>query len=442
MSLSAYIVIKGGDLMLISRYSYVTEDPSGTRRYFYYASGKGINCVIKTDSAEESSPDNLVENGTDDFSVDIEGDYIYLLYKDTNNKLNLMIWNGDKWTASPLMKNSITGSIHKPNILLDHGRIHIFYENLNDKGYFLVHHFWNKKKWLTNIIVKSENTLLYQFNKSPSGLHGIYNDNGKLKCLNFSYIYDTWSKPSFISNVDANNFFINVDSKYNNIHIIYSADDRLHYTRKTSGNQPGESIQDNILFSGKIELPSIFYIKGKLWATWFCNGFIYTSLSADNGETWSNPFKISSEIDKLSTYCFISLKQPYLNRIHAFCYTENPYYLILIDDIFNPRSSGFSYFTFYINQIQQYIDQMSDKLEKQKNKNSDLIKNMRKLEVSYKDMNVQYSMLKKSYGNILAEINKLKSENQNLKNENITLKETLDENKGGLFKKIFSRIHL
>ncbi len=57
-------------------------------------------------------------------------------------------------------------------------------------------------------------------------------------------------------------------------------------------------------------------------------------------------------------------------------------------------------------------------------------------------MNVQYSMLKKSYGNILAEINKLKSENQNLKNENITLQETLDENKGGLFKKIFSRIHL
>ncbi len=428
--------------MLINKYSYMTEDSNGTRRHFYYEPGKGINCITKDNDAKESSPYNLAGDGTDDFSADIEGEYIYMLYKDTDNKINLMIWNGSTWSKSPLMKKPITGSVKDINILVDHGFIHIFYENSKDSIYYLVHHFWNRNKWTSSVIVKSNNNLSFHFVKGPSGPNGIYGEGEKLMYMSFRHTPGIWSKPVVISNIDdSRDFFIASDSKNNSTHIIYSAGDKLHYVRKTSGNWPSNDEQDIVLFPEYAQYPGIVCISENLWATWYCGGFIYTCLSADSGETWSQPFKISSEIDTLSHCCFISLKKFGADHVHAFYHTKNPYYLILIDDIFDPHSSGFSYFTIYINQIQQYIDQLSGKLREQKNINKEFILNMRNLDTSYKNLSTQYSLLKNSYSNILEEISDLKSENENIKSENAVLTEKLDKANGSLIKKLFSRVY-
>lgn len=427
--------------MLMYKNSYVIEDTHGARWYFNYESDEGIRCTKKPDGANESFSENLVNPGSDDFSADIERDYIYLLYKDINNELNLMIWNGSIWSKSPLMKNPVIGNIKRPNILLDNGFIHILYEvnSGKDNNYYLAHHFWNKSKWSTNVIVSSNSSIPYCFAKGSSGLYGMYSDKGELKYLNFTYTSGAWVKPITIGNTDnKDDFFIHVVDKFSSINIIYSAYNKLHYIRKISGNWPGNNEQNKILFSGNIQHPNLLYIGGNLWAVWYSEGFLYTCLSADNGDTWSKPFKISSAVDTLSICNFISLKKPGFTRAKAFYHIKNPYYLILIDDIFEPQSSGFSYFTFYINQIQQYIDQLSNKLQEQKNKNNELIKDMHKIESYYKDLNAQYNMLKNSYGNILRTVDNLKSENENLKTENINLKNQLKKANSSLLKKFFS----
>lgn len=425
--------------MLINKNSYVIEDTHGARWYFSFEPDEGIRCIKRPDGANASSSENLVNTGSDDFSADIDRDYIYLLYKGTNNELNLMIWNGSIWSKSSLMKNPVTGNIKRPNLLLDNGFIHILYEvNNKDNNYYLVHHFWNKNKWSTNVIVSSDSSIPYCFTRGPSGLYGIYSYRGELRYLNFTYTSGTWGKPITIGNTDSkDDFFIHVGDKYSGINIIYSGYKKLHYIKKASGNWPSNNEQNKILFSDGAQHPSLLYIGTNLWAVWHSEGFLYTCLSADNGDTWSKPFKISSAADTLSVCNFISLEKGFI-RAKAFYHIKNPYCLILIDDIFEPQSSGFSYFTIYINQIQQYIDQLSKKVQEQNDKNNELIKNLQKIESYYKDLNTQYNMLKSSYGNILHTVDNLKSENENLKSENINLKNELKKAKSNLLRKLFS----
>ncbi|MDI6601142.1 MAG: hypothetical protein QME46_05110 [Thermoanaerobacteraceae bacterium] len=426
--------------MLKYKNSYVIEDLKGTHWYFYFEPDEGINCIIKPIDEKESAPENLVNTSTDEFSVDIDRDFIYLLYSDINNELNLLIWNGKIWSKSPLMKNPINGSIQSPNIILDNGFVHITYEvnNKKDNGYYLVHHFWNKSKWSSYVVANSSNKIPYFLTKGSSGLYGMYIEKEQLMYSNFNYTSNSWTKPVIIGNArDTDNPFIYMNSANNSIHILYSIDDKLHYVRKTSGNWPSNNEQNKILFSDGVEYPNILFIGGNLWALWYSKGFLYTCLSADNGDTWSEPFKISSEVDSLSICNFISLKKPEFSRTRAFYHIKNPYYLILIDDIFEPHSSGFSYFTFYINQIQQYINQLSNSLQEEKNKNKELIKNMQKIESYYKDLSTQYSLLKNSYGNLLRIVDNLKSEYENIKKENTALKKELEKANSGLIKKIF-----
>ncbi|TZE82267.1 hypothetical protein [Calorimonas adulescens] len=428
--------------MLKHKNSYVIEDANNCCWYFYFESDEGINYIVK--SAEEKNPqsENLISTSIDEFSVDIDKDFIYLIYCDIDNELNMMTWNGRVWSKNKLIKNPVDGIIFNPGILTSNGLIHIFYEisSKKDNFYYLVHHFWNKSRWSSYTIAKSNSKIFYFVTKGPSGLYCVYIENGQLLYTVYNYLSNGWTKPTAICNIkDTENPYIYayVNTSNNSVNIIYSDNDKLCYIRRTAGSWLANSENTKILFSDNAQFPAVFNISGNLWAMWYSKKFLYACISADSGDTWSEPFKIPSEADVLSTCIFISLTKPGLMRVRAFNYAKNPYHLILIDDIFNPYSSGFSYFTISINQIQQYISHLNKALQSEKNKNAELVKNMQKMELYYKDLNAHYNLLKSSYGNLLKTVDELKREYETLKKENMTLKEEVEKANCGLIKKIF-----
>lgn len=298
--------------MILDRPSlYIIKQSNGLIWNFAYEESTGI---IYRLLEENSWTDYQVvtDKGTKNFSVVLfEDDNIYVLYQDIRGHINLIMYDGEKWSEQQILKNEKSEMFHIYfNTTVYENIIHIIYSILNKTtgSGFIFHQALDKKNNLTNL--KMIDRIKYDY-QIP---FNIYTTDNKEIFIMYQRLTDSHEIGYRIfNNGNWSNFYMIDNSIYpyrdysmliykNNLYTLYIKDEQtinsLIYVHGSYGNFEYNKLHEDI----NIDSCSLLIGYNQMWCSWVRENEIYSSFSIDNGSNFSNPpycqFLTSSNITK------------------------------------------------------------------------------------------------------------------------------------------------
>lgn len=286
----------------------------------------------------------------------IDGNYSFADYWFDINKLDILYglintkdgsiihyYINDRFTIkSCILKynpNRIT--IKFPYIKNINGVTHIIYFEIHKgaKHYCtLIHHYKKNNKWVKDEIDSMNYMILSNFVVIFNGCNPsifylkIINGNEEVFYSTFDLITSTWSSPTQITNTSKEKVYLSVIKSSNNFYnIIYSENNlNSYYCSYINGYIDNNKFISNsnitISKSTACVFPHLIEYKNNLYIQWLEYHDLYTSISRDFGETWSEKslFEDISNIP-FSYYSFKSnnLNNTIYNLTNIFLYEKS-----------------------------------------------------------------------------------------------------------------------
>lgn len=396
-NLYAYTLAKGGKFM---DKIVIKKD----KNFLQYLCLKDRKIILNTIENGILSEEIIVKDCLSDFDVcyDEEGK-INLIYYNSKGEIVFLIQKEEGWIGKALYaykdKKTYISNFH---LFIKNKTLHIFFtiSNFNNpREVHLIHQKW-AKNWDGNNIAVIRNisfTPFYDlFIDEEENIHLIYitkeKNNSQLYYLN--YIKDNWS-PKFLISEAEGIFYptITIDPQ-KNVHTLWVEEDiiqEIKYRKKTPGSWPKGSWGSimTLAYSTNIKNCYISLLENTLWCTYLQNESFFATMSSDEGNSWCKPFKIPPSF---SEYNFFKLK----TSIDKF---QSNYLLIndkgdvipsLQYKLARKNGEKGSYFTFYIKEVQEYLNILIKKLETIKEEKTKLEEELsrKNVELAIKNKNI------------------------------------------------------
>jgi len=379
----------------------VTKKDEDFLQYLYL---KDRKIILNTIENGKTTEEIIVKDCLSDFDAcyDEEGK-LNLIYYNSQGEIIFLIQKKEGWVGKALYtyKDKKT-YISNFNLFIKNKTLHIFFtiSNFNNpREVHLIHQKW-AKNWSGNNIALIKNisfTPFYDlFIDEEENIHLIYvtkeKNNSQLYYLN--YVKDNWSPKFLISEAEGIYYpTITVDPQ-KNVHTLWVEEDiiqEIKYRKKTPGSWPKGSWGSimTLAYSTNIKNCYISLLENTLWCTYLQNDSFFATMSSDGGNSWCKPFKIPPSF---SEYNFFKLKTP-IDRFQS-------NYLLINDkgDVIPSlqyklaRKNGEkgSYFTFYIKEVQEYLNILIKKLETIKEEKTKLEEELsrKNVELAIKNKNI------------------------------------------------------
>ncbi|WP_058486130.1 hypothetical protein [Defluviitalea phaphyphila] len=427
---------------------YIIKQSKGTLWAFFYDFVDGICCMTYTYDSW-SKKQIIYKNGAKNFSVYLDtNDKIYVFCQDTSGNIVLCQYSSSKWTSQILLysKSGFLDSLHFDAII--NGEDLFLFYNLKDphtNRHALVQQIAIKgTKWntpsLIDYIEPLENHPFSVYKTSNNNIllfYQKYQDTFQLGYKKYLETTKTWSEfSSFDHNktkfVDKSILIIN-----KNFQTLYIKKEKYYSTlfyRLKTASKWEEPIK--LFEKSNITSCSLFTIDNHLWATWVCDGTLYSCYSTDSGNTFSPPTAYINE------RTLIPIKAHYQNNVleekkHLFTNeiyinsSENLEFLI-IPDIF-PAITGNTInleenfivptekVDNYLNEIKSHIKQVYEEIylckKELREKNNQISQLKYTLKIKKQDLSKITYDFKKMNEKLQKEITNLKNKNKNLEKE-------------------------
>lgn len=401
----------------------------------------------------------IAENVLSDFdaAIDYNG-YLNVVYFSEEKNIVLAKYSNGKITKKILYHyNDNNYFIDKFRLIFYDKILHIFYleyNNLNSDK-ILLKNYYHNENWKINETAEIRNihiNPIYNVVIDKNGiLHVIYiTKEVNVKLYYTSFINNIWSLKSLIeesNNISYPTIYVD-DNK--NIHLCWVEENlikELKYRKKIEGGWPKGSWEKvaTLSFSEDISNPYITMIGSNLWFMWIKKAAFYSVITSDYGESFSKPFKLA---ESPLNYFYAKIIE---NNSEKFCYLNNANKEIPLIEEYKENPDGYgseNYFTFYIKEVQEYLNALSKKIEKLQTENIHLERNLeqKKYEITLKNRNIEdlKENLKKIYedkskyllkadnlntmfNSILSENERLKKQIKDLQNKIIILNSKINE---------------
>lgn len=314
--------------------SYIIKRKNGVYWKISYEKLSGI-CYQILEQNKWDEKNIIYKNGTENFSVVLLGnDNVYIFCQDIAGSIILCIYNGSEWKQYVLLsrKNSSMDSVYFYAVIYKND-FHLFY-NICEKSTnrdILIHQVaykgeqWSKPQFIDNIkpfdnmpfIVRTDGNdnmyVLYQTSKNATLNLGYkkFSDKGNI-----------WSEfctldKSQLGYIDHSFMTIN-----NNVHLLFIKKEKyytqlMYCCKKNEWKAP-------VLISEEEQISScsLFILDKHLWIIWVCGDKIYSSFSADSGESFSKPI-LHEELTK-----------PIFSKVSYQCNEEKEKNNLIINEIY------------------------------------------------------------------------------------------------------------
>ncbi|AIS52734.1 hypothetical protein TKV_c15690 [Thermoanaerobacter kivui] len=411
-------------------------------QYLYLKDKKIILCFAKSgDITEEVIADDCFTDF--DACYDEDGNK-NVIYYNQENEIIFLTQKSSEWTKKVLYayKDKKT-HISNFNLLIKEKILHIFFaihNSNNPHEVYLIHQKWDKSWSGSNIaLIKNISfTPFYNlFLDEEGNIHLIYitKEKNKHQLYYACYIKDRWSQKSLIAEAESI-FFpdVIVDSE-KNVHILWVEEDiiqEIKYKKKTPGSWPKGSWSSSLTLAYSNNIKSCYFtvLENNLWCTYIQNNVFFTAMSSDNGTSWSKPFKIPPFPSDYTLFKLKNIKDN-LKSNYSFINSEGDFIPSLQYKLTRKNGEKDSYFTFYIKEVQEYLNILIKKIENIKEekrlleeeltrKNSELTiknRNITELQELVKQISEEKAKIALKADNYNTMVNSLLLENENLKKQ-------------------------
>lgn len=423
---------------------YLKED------ILYYKNIKGDNTYTETQITEEP----LL---CYDLDID-QDDCIHLVTVSSRNEIRYFIYAKNSWNNTllyrynPSKQEYISIAIKKtPDFL------HVFciVKDIPHASQALMHYLWDGSGWKAHTLATLQNVDPY-FDIANSYNDEIYilfaNTSGEIINGYFSNLHrnvNRWTNPiQFASNIYPHSYNMFIDSE-NTLHFVWQCDSGIYYRKKFQGGWPKNTWSDikKITSYNKPCFPIVMAIRFSLWILWLEENQLYCSMSSDMGATWTNPFKYQVIDQDYTLAKYVSNSMVNFSTRYVYQRHNGDLSIAVIKDFFNYGDNNTGYFTFYIQELQNYTENLVTnikKLEKEKQSLKNTISTLQ-AEKSYADdaidkLNIELSAIKKQNEYISQLYSQMQKEMKRLQAENTALKENLEKIKSQNEKSILKKV--
>lgn len=409
--------------------------------YIYTKDKKIILSTLKDGVTEENI---VAENSLSDFDAAFDKDgNLNIIYFNDEQNLIFATQKNNAWIKKVLYQYKDKDFyIDNFKLWISGKMLHMLFavhKKSIPREIMLAHQKWNEN-WIGNNISLIKNVSFKPFYSSAididGNLHLVYiTKENNYKLYYNVYTNGIWSQKLLLSESQHLSFpYIIVDST-KNIHVLWVEENivkELRYKRKSDGGWPKGSWSNyvTLAYSDNITNPYLSIIDNNIWCTYIQNNTFFNTISSDNGISWSKPFKLPEPLSLYDFCKFIDLTNTALSN---FCYVNKDGKCIpSIDTNYNIKNyEKDTYFTFYIKEVQEYLNILIKKLEATKEekrrfeaelnkKNSELImknRTIHELQETIKKINEEKSKSYLKADNYSAMLNSLLSENEQLKRQ-------------------------
>lgn len=419
-------------MVSLEKNMYILKQSDSTIWKFSYDKNFGI--IYETCRKDIWSDYNiLTQTSTGNFSVDLlKDDKICLIYEDLDGNLIIYLYDNIKWQSHYISRNN------KKN------KINIYFKTLSFKNdLILFYSIYNSNSNILTIasqlIDENRNlnsptlidkinldydTPFYLYVSKENKLYIMYQKQENNHLLGYKVLNNysmPWSKFNIIDKGSSPFKEYSLLCLKNTIHCLYIKKDYdnspslIHYKRNFSFYKYQNISYDNNIIS------SAFFIVGEhIWCMWIRNNEIYSSVSIDDGDTFSNPPQLEELLDSSifkGTYISNSLENGKGICIgEIFIQSSGFPQILVLDNIYGiiHRSYKNSSYLFYFQYLLSNTNK-EDNYQSYNKENDYLIEHLN-------------NVIKEQENNLLSYENKLKLINNNLK--------TFNDNKNELTKGI------
>ncbi|HHW57720.1 MAG TPA: hypothetical protein GXX15_08675 [Clostridia bacterium] len=409
-----------------------------------YVSLENKKIILNTIEKNKKTKEILAPDCASDFDLcyDKEG-RINLIYYNLEGELIFLIQAEKGWTKKALYtykdKNTYLSNF---NLLIKDKVLHIFFtlSNANNpREVVLIHQKWDKSwsgKNIASIKAPFFTPFYDVFLDNEGNLHLIYtaSEKNKSQLYYLFYVKDSWS-PKFLISESEKIFYptLIVDNQ-KNVHASWVEEDiiqEIKYRKKTPGSWPKGSWNNvtTLAYSTDNKNCCISLLENNLWCSYVQKDSIFATLSSDGGNSWCKPFKLPFSLEEIE---FFKIKIP----INGFC--GNYIFISKKGEIvpleYKSRrqiEEKNTYFTFYIKEVQEYLNLLIKKLQALKEgkdileeelnrKNTEIAmknKNIAELQELLKQANDEKMKIALKADNYNIMVNSLMRENENLKKQ-------------------------
>ncbi|SHF40423.1 hypothetical protein SAMN02746089_01849 [Caldanaerobius fijiensis DSM 17918] len=385
------------------------------------------------------------------YDVDIDqDDNIHLIAILNDNEIRYFIYTKNGWKNTLLYKyNSTKQEYRRIAIKKTKDHLHVFcsIKNVPSTNWDLMHYLWDGSRWKANTLATFQDAdpyfdLAYSYNDEIYIIFNNYFSNLH-KSLN------KWTNPvQFASDVYTHSPHMLIDSE-NTIHFVWQCDSGIYYRKKFQGGWPKNTWSEikKITPYNRPSYPIIMTLHFSMWILWVQENQLYCSMSSDMGTTWTNPFKYQTINQDFSIAKYISNSRSIFDAQYVYEWENPNLNIAVIKDFLNHEGNNNNYFTFYIQELQNYTENLVTTLKRLEKENQTLKNTISTLQVekSYADdaidkLNIELTAIKKQSEHISQMYNQMQKEMKQLQSENMALKDALEKTKAKNDKSILKRL--
>ncbi|TCO80015.1 coiled-coil domain-containing protein [Marinisporobacter balticus] len=250
--------------------------------------------------------DILVEDCTLEFDAGIDAqNNVYFVYQRKDGRLILKSLVNGFWQEN-LLGGENTLNILNLNLFIDYGRIHIIYcvpSNESDMTYRIYHHYYDEQGWKNFVVQDIERKNLlnpFQMIKKEKnfvvGFYDLMGEEEQIFIKEFNTETDQWENTIQLTDGSNNRVYLDIlITKKENLHLTYSEYFQGNLLIKDEKYKVHENkaikIAENIISNpSNCTNPTFIKDHDKLWNVWTEYDQIVSSLSTDDGITWSEPY--------------------------------------------------------------------------------------------------------------------------------------------------------
>lgn len=412
--------------------------------FFKYLYLEDKKIALKKISEGKEAEEVIVSDCESDFDAcfDDEGK-LNLIYQNSEGELVLLILSERGWHKKVLYSYPDKNT-HLDNftLLIKNKVVHLFYTLSSiskPREMLLIHQKWDKN-WSGKNIALIKGPLLFPFYEvfleDERNVHLLYTtfEKNKTQLYYLFYTQDSWS-PKFLISESEKIFSpaISVDSQ-KNIHTLWIEEDiiqEIKYKKKTPGSWPkgNWTAATTLAYSTEIKNLHLSVIDNNLWGSYIQKDSLFATISSDSGNSWSKPFKLPFSLQEVE---FFKLRAPLGNLQSNYIFLSKKGEIIPLE--YKPRKEPeekSTYFTFYIKEVQEYLNLLIKKLQTLKEeksfleeelnrKNAEIAmknKNIFELQELLKQANEEKAKISLKADNYNTMVNRLMRENENLKRQ-------------------------
>lgn len=257
---------------------------------------KGNIFLERLSQNKKGNKEHLTAEVLEEYDAAILSDKIYVLYQNVEGHLILIVVNGNKKEEIQLTH---TGLSEVFNLCLEikDKFIHILYAIRGEGNkYYIKHHFYDGSKWEEFLVDEiSVKKVINQMKAilMKDRLHLIYyNDDYNISIKSFNLDNLTWSNSFNLISNSNEKLFLDGIVVNNNLHLAFCeyVDENLvvKYLRYECQDENYiKTAEEFISNEGSPSHPTVIYYKNDLWITWLELDKVFSRLSKDMGNSWT-----------------------------------------------------------------------------------------------------------------------------------------------------------